>query len=178
MRIFLLILLLSGCVKAEPIAVIGDSLTSVIYSWANVISTPEQPLYIMAQPGRTIRDYEIPRDWVAFHYSHVIYFIGTNDILAELNILKTRRIFRHHIRFMIDRNFKPIVILPPVYDKAKENSLAIRKMMRNTSDNHAVPIIDLANVWDSSWTRDGVHPTEQGHMILAYYIRERLEGIL
>ena len=175
MKILVIILLLAGCVRAEPIAVIGDSITSVKYSWANVIP---RTMYIMAQPGRTIRDYDMPRDWVAVDYRSVIYYLGTNDIREDLKLMKVQRIFRQHIEFMQARKFKPIVILPPIYQGHIENSKVIRKMMATTCYNHGVPTIDLELVWEEDWTDDGIHPTEYGQLLLAEYIDNRLEELL
>ena len=176
MRILTLILLLAGCARAEPIAVIGDSITASRYSWANVIS--RQPMYIMAQAGRTIRDYDMPRDWVAISYKSVLYYLGTNDIIAGSNLFKIQRTFRQHIEFMQARGFKPIVILPPVYPDYPDSSRVIRKMIATTCYNHGVPTIDLEGVWQQDWTRDGIHPTQYGHLLLAEYINDRLEDLL
>ena len=175
MRILAIIMLLAGCVKAEPIAVIGDSITASSYSWANVI--PRQ-MYVMAQAGRTIRDYDMPRDWVAITYHNVVYYLGTNDILSDVNLFKVQRIFRQHIEFMQARGFKPIVILPPIYPDHTESSKVIRKMIATTCYNHDVPTIDLEGVWQQDWTRDGIHPTTSGQLLLAEYIDEQLEGLL
>jgi hypothetical protein len=174
-RVLILLLILSGCVRAEPIAVIGDSLTSVEHSWANVI--PRQ-MYIMAQPGRTIRDYDMPRDWVAVQYKYVIYFLGTNDIIGGISFFKVQRTFRQHIGFMQVRGFKPIVILPPVYPQAEQSSLVLRKMLASTCRNHNVPTIDLEGVWEPDWTFDGVHLTNYSHLLLAEYINEQLKVLI
>ena len=178
MRILALLLLLSACATAEPMAVIGDSITASKTSWANRLTTDEQPMYIMAQSGRTIRDYDMPRDWWARNYRVVIYFIGTNDIIQDQSLMKVQRIFRQHIEFMQARRFKPIVILPPVYPDYVDSSLAIRKMMKATCSNHKVSVIDLDEAWEPWWTFDGIHPTTQGQALMAQYISEKLGDIL
>jgi hypothetical protein len=177
MRILLLLLLLSGCVQAKPIAVIGDSLTSAPNSWANVLNDNGQTLYIMAQPGRAIRDYEMPRDLLAYrpHYYKVIYFLGSVDIIEKTNKSKTEWALKHHLGFLLERNFYPVVILPPVFDKRKIGSHQVRAIIISVCDDKLIPYIDINEVWDVNWTTDGWHPNEYGQRVLAEFISSELE---
>jgi hypothetical protein len=175
LRLLLLLLLLSGCTQAEPLAVIGDSLTSDPHSWANVMDDRGQAMYIMAQPGRTILGYQMPRDiGASSHYYKVVYFLGSVDILERTNRFKTAVILRQHLSFLLERNFEPVVLLPPVFAQRRTNSRLVRAMIVAVCDEKDVPYIDINEVWDIDWTTDGRHPSEYGHTILADYIATEL----
>lgn len=166
--------------NASPIAVIGDSMTANPSSWANLIDDRGQKMYIMAQPGRSIRDYQMPRDFYAYegYYTDVVYFIGSSDIYDRTHFLRIERNINEHLSFLLERGFNVIVILPTIYEGRPVESRIVRSVMRRVCQKHGIPFIDLIEVWDSSWTSDGAHPNEYGHRVLADFIYQRMMELL
>ncbi len=153
----------------EPrLIIFGDSLSTTLKSWPNQLRriAPRWNIHLMAQNGRTIRDFSIPRDlWTKGDRNEtVIYFLGGNDILQRNDIGHAKFRLQSHINFLLERNFKVLLIVPPnlnldpeLYDKANREHRDLIDGYRNTHPNLCV--YDLDNVWDSSQTYDGVHPT-------------------
>ena len=180
-RALLLLLLLTSCSSLQsaplPIAVIGDSITSDPQSWANIIvASSQQQLYISAQPGRSIINYQLPRDLSAHppHYSEIIYFLGSVDILERVSRFKSTLFLRQHLSFLQERSFKVLVILPPVFIQRKIGSEAFRAMMLAVCIEKGISYADSYEVWDYTNTVDGVHPTTYGHQVLAEFITKEL----
>jgi hypothetical protein len=175
LKLLLLLLALSMSIRAEPLAVIGDSITSDPNSWANVLDDGGQDTYIMAQAGRTILGYQPPRDLSATtHYDTIIYFLGSVDILERTHRLKAGLALRQHLSFFQERKFTVIVILPPIFPQRRLGSTAFRAMIVSVCEEKNIPYIDINEVWDIGWTTDGRHPSEYGHTILADYIATKL----
>jgi hypothetical protein len=180
MRALFFLLLLTSCtsgLSAKPIAVIGDSVTSDPQSWANIIvASNQQQLYISAQPGRSIINYQLPRDLSAYspHYSEIIYFLGSVDILERVSRFKSTLFLRQHLSFLQERSFRVLVILPPVFIQRKIGSEAFRAMMIAVCIEKGISYADSNEVWEYTNTVDGVHPTTYGHQVLAEFITKEL----
>jgi hypothetical protein len=135
-----------------------------------------QTMYIMAQSGRTVLGYQMPRDLSAFpsHYYQILYFLGSADILQRSNRFKFTLELRQHLSFLTERKFETVVILPPVFDQRKIGSKAFRDIIIAVCDEKQIPYIDVNEVWDINWTTDGRHPSDYGHEVLAQFITENL----
>ena len=69
-----------------------------------------------------------------------------------------------HLDFLLDRNFKVLLIVPPrfnvdqeMFAKSIEEHRAMIESCRGTREN--LWVYDMEEIWDSSQTPDGVHPT-------------------
>jgi len=180
LRFLLILLLISGCVQAKPIAVIGDSMTAVQYSWANIIDDQGQRMYIMAQAGRSIRDYQVPRDFYAYpgYYNSVIYFLGSSDAYDRTHPFRIKRNFTEHMTFLVERGFTVIVLMPAIYNDMPVQSRQVRDVIRKVTRELDIPVIDLNEIWDEGFTTDGAHPSVYGHQVLAQYIYTELKVLL
>ena len=153
----------------EPrLIVIGDSLSTTLNSWPNQLRriAPRWNIHVMAQNGRTIRDFSIPRDlWTAGDKQEtVVYFLGANDILQRNHVFHAKSRLMTHLDFLLDRNFKVLLIVPPrfnvdqeMFAKSIEEHRAMIESCRGTREN--LWVYDMEEIWDSSQTPDGVHPT-------------------
>jgi hypothetical protein len=126
---------------------------------------PRWNVQVMAQNGRTIRDFSIPRDlWTTGDRNEtVVYFLGANDILQRNAIEHPKYRLQRHVNFLLERNFKVLLIVPPTFglDDATGASLnqehrALFEDYRGTRPN--LWVYDIDNVWDRSETSDGIHP--------------------
>jgi hypothetical protein len=152
----------------EPrLIVIGDSLSTTHESWPNFLReiAPRWNIHVMAQNGRTIRDFSIPRDlWTPSDKNEtVIYFLGANDIFQRNAIMHARFRLKSHIDFLLERNFKVLLIVPPTlgpdsatFDAANEQHRALVESYRGTRPN--LWVYDIDTIWDQAETLDGVHP--------------------
>jgi len=152
----------------EPrLIVIGDSLSTTHESWPNYLRAiaPRWNIHVMAQNGRTIRDFSIPRDlWTAGDKNEtVIYFLGCNDILQNSDVMHATYRLKNHLSFLLDRNFKVLLIIPPHLSKFKashresfQKHRALFESFRGTHPN--LWIYDMDNVWDNDQLLDGIHP--------------------
>ena len=153
----------------EPrLIVLGDSLSTTHESWPNYLRqlAPRWNIQVMAQNGRTIRDFSIPRDlWTPGDRNEtVIYILGCNDILQRNDIMHATYRLKNHLSFLLDRNFKVVLIIPPrleidqkQYGQSIEEHRSLFESFRGTREN--LWVYDLDNVWDTSLTYDGIHPT-------------------
>jgi len=177
------LLLVYFIADAEPgkprLIVIGDSLSTSDQGWPNQLReiAPRWNVQVMAQNGRTIRDFSIPRDlWTPGDKNEtVVYFLGGNDILQRNAVDHAKYRLQTHIAFLLERNFKVLLIVPPSLglddQMFGETNRAHRQMIescRGTSPNLWVYDLDL--IWDPSMTTDGIHPTEELSREIAYVI--------
>ena len=142
----------------EPrLIVIGDSMSTTHESWPNFLRylAPRWNIHLMAQNGRTIRDFSLPRDlWTPGDRNEtVIYFLGTNDMLQRNDIGHARYRLRSHISFLLDRNFKVLLIVPPYlgafqesHGRWMEEHRELIKGFRGTHPN--LWVYDMEQVWD------------------------------
>lgn len=153
----------------EPrLIIIGDSLSTTHESWPGFLRemAPRWNIHLMAQNGRTIRDFSIPRDlWTTGDRDEtVIYFLGTNDILQKNAIVHARSRLKSDIDFLLGRNFRVLLIVPPtlavddnMFSISTQEHRELIESYRDTSPN--LWVYDADNVWDQSETPDGVHPS-------------------
>lgn len=161
----------------EPrLIVIGDSLSTTHESWPNFLRemAPRWNVQILTQNGRTIRDFSMPRDlWTTGDRNEtVIYFLGCNDALQRNEIMYAETRLRTHISFLLDRNFKILLVIPPTLgegdeelSKSIERHRALVKSYRGTHPN--LWVYDADEVWDVSKCPDGVHPNQELSLQLA-----------
>lgn len=148
----------------------GDSLSTTHESWPGYLReiAPRWNVQVMAQNGRTIRDFSLPRDlWTPGDKNEtVIYFLGGNDILQRNNVVHARYRLQSHISFLLERNFKVLLITPPtlgvdpeMFGKTNAEHRALVESYRGTNEN--LWVYDMDNVWNTAQTPDGVHPSAE-----------------
>jgi hypothetical protein len=167
----LLFFLIADAGHDEPrLIVMGDSLSTTHESWPGYLReiASRWNVQVMAQNGRTIRDFSIPRDlWTAGDkHETVIYFLGGNDILQRNDVVHARYRLQSHISFLLERNFKVLLLTPPtlgvdpqVFGKANREHRALIESYRGTHAN--LWVYDMDNVWNTAQTHDGVHPSAE-----------------
>jgi len=165
--------------KEPRLIVIGDSLSTTHESWPAYLRelAPRWNIHVMAQNGRTIRDFSIPRDlWTPGNRNEtVIYFLGGNDILQQNHVAHARYRMESHVAFLLERNFKVLLIMPPslgldeeIFGKSNVDHRALVASFRGTHPNLCV--YDIDHVWNPSDTGDGVHPNPSLSMEIAMAI--------
>lgn len=152
----------------EPrLIIIGDSLSTTHESWPSYLRglAPRWNIQVMAQNGRSIRDFSLPRDlWTPGGRDEtVIYFLGVNDILQRNDIMHATYRLKDHITFLLQRNFNVLLIVPPhlhykpeLFDKSTEEHRELMESFRGTHPN--LWVYDMDHVWDPEQTYDGIHP--------------------
>ena len=176
----LLLYFIADAGTAEPrLIVFGDSLSTTDQGWPAQLReiAPRWDVQVMAQNGRTIRDFSIPRDlWTDGDKNEtVIYFLGANDILQRNAVVHAKHSLQSHIAFLLERNFKVLLIVPPSFhldeEKYGEINRAHRELVESCrGTNPSLWVYDIDNVWDASMTADGIHPTVELHREVAYRI--------
>lgn len=165
----------------EPrLIIIGDSLSTTHESWPNYLReiAPRWNVQVMAQNGRTIRDFSIPRDlWTNGEKNEtVIYFLGGNDILQCNNVAHAQYRLQTHLTFLLERNFKVLLIVPPVFGmRDEERFLAHNQEHRALIESYRgynpnLWVYDVNEVWDNAQTYDGIHPNAKLSMDVAMAI--------
>ena len=180
MKKFIALILLGGIwitswfapnLRADPVIVIGDSLSAVHYSWANQIRDAGTRVRLLAQNGRAIVEYELPRDLMADgNYSKVLYLLGGNDALKGYPLSAVKRHFRAHMVLLRQRGFNVTVVVPPVFPFQQEDSVAVRLVLLCQCSSMSLDCIDLQDIFPDVPTYDTVHPTPQGHAMLMDFI--------
>jgi hypothetical protein len=127
---------------------------------------PRWNIQVMAQNGRTIRDFSMPRDlWTPGDRNEtVVYFLGGNDILQRNHVAHAKYRLQTHLNFLLERNFKVLLIVPPTFSLDREmfaeTNEQHRAMVESCRGSHPnLWVYDIDNVWDTSQTPDNVHPT-------------------
>ena len=146
--------------------VMGDSLSAQHDSWPQHGDFDKWNLQIMAQSGRTIRDFDVPRDLKAQRPGDtVIYFLGINDLYygsahAEL-FLRTLPNMRLHFQTLDSKGFKTLVLLLPLIAAGTaKNWRNLRiNMIRESKLYDSFRFYDLQRTWRDEDTTDGIHPT-------------------
>lgn len=161
----------------EPrLIIMGNSLSTTHESWPNLLRemAPRWNVHVMAQNGRTIRDFSIPRDlWTSGNKNEtVIYFLGSNDILQLNAVAHAKFRLQSHVAFLLERNFKVLLITPPTFDideaifgASIASHRALFESFRGTDPK--LWVYDLDHIWDPTETSDGIHPTEALSMKIA-----------
>lgn len=168
----------------EPrLIIIGNSLSTTHESWPNYLRglAPRWNIHVYAQNGRSIRDYDPPRDlWTSGSLPEtVIYFLGTNDVLQNTDIISATYRLRNHLSFLLDRNFKVLLLNIPYltigngrYTESLEQHRALIDSFRGSHPN--LWVYDVNNIWSVESCPDGIHPDAD----LSYKIAEAINWVL
>jgi hypothetical protein len=164
------LILLAGNANAGSIMVIGDSFSAAFNSWVNLYrDRPGNRTKILAQSGRAVIDYALPRDISPiFGISRVYYMLGSNDIGRGVWPGSTLFYLNTHLGELVRRNFKVTLVLPPVFPEYEDASHATRAVMIPWCAR--VRCIDLAEIWDSVPLLVDNHPTDAGQQIILDFI--------
>ncbi len=164
----------------EPrLIIMGNSLSTTHESWPNLLRelAPRWNIHLMAQNGRTIRDFSIPRDlWTSGNTNEtVIYFLGSNDILQLNNVVHAEYRLQSHVAFLLERNFKVLLIKPPtfaideaIFGASNASHRELFESFRGIDPN--LWVYDMDNIWDNAETLDRIHPTQALSMKIAIAI--------
>lgn len=164
----------------EPrLIVIGDSLSATASSWPVYMEAPV--INLMAQIGRTARDYSPPRDLRPTHAGdRVVYFLGGNDIGMQSvhngDPGPTRIVVLDHLRFLTGRGFRVLLVIPPDFgfDLLAQSNRKHRNMFA-AIELPGVTTIDINEVWDTDRTLQyGIHPDPS----LSYDMAKAIERML
>ena len=149
--------------------VIGDSIAADNYSWANQIRDTGVRLRLLAQAGRTIKNYTVPSDIKPdFNYRDVYYSLGTNDVYFGNNMIEVKAALKRHLDDLSE--FNVTVLVPAAIEALPEASKQMRKMLKYQCKIRNLPCIDLQRIWPKVITWDSIHPTAEGHTMLMEYI--------
>jgi hypothetical protein len=154
--------------RNEPrLIIMGDSLSTTHEGWPNFLReiAPRWDIHVMAQNGRSIRDFSIPRDlWTNGEKNEtVVYFLGANDILQCNFVDHAKYRLETHLNLLLERNFKVLLIVPPTLDVNEERfakpMAEHRAMIERFRGYHPnLTVYDMDEVWDNTHTMDGIHP--------------------
>jgi hypothetical protein len=180
-------IIFASTANADPAAprliIVGDSISAMHDSWPSKLDeiSDRWLIQVMAQNGRTIRDFSFPRDlWTLGEENDtVVYFLGSNDILQHNNVAFAKYRLQTHIQFLLDRNFKVLLVKPPnfgldeeIFGKSNKRHRALFESLRGTSPR--LWLYDIDNVWDPAVTHDGIHPTGELSIEIAQAINMAL----
>ena len=162
MRAILFLLAVLSTNAMAGVLVIGDSMSAQVNSWpAYYREYTGDNVMVMAQNGRTIRDFTMPNGLVAMpNVDKVIYFLGTNDRLAGIpqSTIASRSLTQ--LRFLKDRGFTVTVVLMP-------GDSVVNRVLRAKAKGLRMGLIDLSPIWDNSLTYDGIHPKPELSRMIA-----------
>ncbi|MEH6593034.1 MAG: SGNH/GDSL hydrolase family protein [Halioglobus sp.] len=163
--------------------VVGNSISTTHHSWPNVLGdlSDRWAIHVMAQNGRTIRDFSFPRDlWTAGNQNDtVVYFLGGNDILQRNHVDFAKYRLQLHANFLLQRNFKVLLVMPPNFgldeEMFGESNRQHRKIFEDLRGTHPrLWVYDIDAVWDPAGTSDGIHPDDE----LSYEIAQAINWVL
>ena len=156
----------------KRLIIMGDSLSATAESLPTFLTGYH--LNLLAQGGRKVHEYQPPRDLRKMAPDdHVVYFLGTGDILTNADAADTLPYILHHLRQITAQGFNVTLVVPPKFKikQFKETNRDHRRMMR-AIDLPGVDICDIQWVWDKSRTWDKIHPLPDLSMKMADYIQE------
>lgn len=175
----LLCILCSAVVRADTtqnFLVFGDSLTSPNHSWANLIHKLEIANFqISAQPGLRMIDIDAPRhirpyggEWGA------VIWLGTNDAGSGLSPDQVAMYTRPKVAFLQSRGFRVYLVLPVYFPNHPRAQLmqTMRDTITEIAHEYGAEILDPPFPYDTA--ADGIHPSPQGHVLLASYFIDAL----
>lgn len=180
-------MLLVSAANADHVAprliVVGNSLSTTHHSWPQVLGdiSDRWVIHVMAQNGRTVRDFSFPRDLFTSGDKNdtVVYMLGSNDIGQRNHIDYAKYQLQTQLSFLLERNFNVLLIIPPsfgldeeVYGESNRRHRALFESYRGTHPR--LWIYDLDNVWDPALTTDGIHPSDE----LSAAIAEAINWVL
>ena len=177
---FILVLILgfTNVVQAKGVVVIGDSLSAMEDSWPSYIYGHH--IGLMAQGGRTIRDFDIPRDiFAGIPFTTAVYFLGANDAAQGYRTYFAHGQFKTHIRLLQRRYFNVVVIIPPLFTNSPyeiENFVKLRREMFTLCSQMELNCHDSMDVWDNDLVaEDGVHPLPELSSKLGYWMQDIID---
>ena len=177
----LIILLVAIPVKAERrITIFGDSLSASSHSWAEKLRSPDVHIRNYAWEGLLLRDFTVPRWLTCFRFyglpaDQVVLWFGVNDAVLGSSIGYGVRL-RDALQVLEGRGCRVYLMLPPLYiDRLATHNALIR--IRRTAYRLAREYDNVQVIepyWDTALTRDGLHPTDALHELLAEQMGELL----
>ena len=170
------LLFLSSSCQASGILVIGDSISAQPDSWPAVIrESTGKHIMVMAQNGRTARDFTLPADLRSdSNMDTAIYLLGANDALQRTRpALFAERVLTQ-LRFLKDRGFRVLVVLVPEFADRESDVIKINKILIRKANGLKLEIVDLMPVWDNRLTYDTIHPVPALSRQIATVIKETL----
>ena len=172
MKYIILIAALLAPLANAGVLVIGDSMSAQSTSWPTYYREyTGDNVMVMAQNGRTIRDFTLPNDLKADgNIDKVYYLLGGNDAFQSTptNLLANRVLSQ--LRFLKDRGFDVTVILVPEFANKERQVRRVNNVLKKKAAGLRIKTIDLMAVWDTSLTSDTVHPLPALSRIIADYI--------
>jgi hypothetical protein len=164
----------------KGVIVIGDSLTAMEDSWPSYIVGHH--IGLMAEGGRTIRDYDIPRDIVAgIPFTTVVYFLGSNDAAQGYPTYLAHMRFKSHMEFLKQRYFRVVVVIPPAFTKspyAAQNFIKYRRELMSLCKGLELDCYDSMEVWDNDLLEDdGIHPLPELSRELGYWLQDIIDMV-
>ena len=102
----------------------------------------------------------------------MVYFLGANDILQCNCVDHAKYRLNTHINFLLERNFKILLIVPPTLNLSEERfakpMAEHRVMIEKFRGYHPdLTVYDIDEVWDNTHTMDGIHPDAELSMEIA-----------
>ena len=159
----LLVALVWGLLAYEThagVLVIGDSMSAQATSWPTYLrENTRQNVQVMAQNGRTIRDFTLPNDLHADNnITTAVYLLGGNDAFqATPDHVLAERVLTQ-LRFLKDRGFKVVVVKVPEFTMSVRQVRRVNNIILRKARGLKLKVVDLAPVWDTDLTSDTVHP--------------------
>lgn len=148
------------------VLVYGDSLSSPVCGWPHQLEEFSQiKVQLNAMPGRTWSEWTLPDDmYPTDELSAVIIWLGTND--SAWGVDRRPQFMRRvtsHVNELVGRGFTVFVGLPPLYTPA---FAPVRKKLQSLARPPYVLVHDVN--WRNMPTLDGIHPTCDGHVRVAW----------
>ena len=152
--------------------VIGDSISAQVTSWPTYYrEMTGKHVMVIAQNGRTIRDFTLPNDLRAEDsLDEVFYFLGANDAFQSTRLPLLKERVMTHLRFLKDRGFKVTVILVPEFAGREVSAKKVNTILIRKAKALNMRVVDLMPVWDTVLTSDTVHPLPKLSRIIARYL--------
>ena len=149
---------------AKGVIVMGDSLSATEDSWPSHVNGHH--IGLIVQGGRSIRDFDPPRDiFAGLPFTTVVYFLGSNDAAQGYPTYRAHLQFRAHMELLDSRRFKVVVVLPPHPTKSpysEANFTKLRGEMKVICREMKLDCHDIMEVWDDEQVvEDGLHPNEE-----------------
>jgi lysophospholipase L1-like esterase len=176
--IAIFVLAFSSQSVGKGVIIVGDSLSAMEDSWPSYIKGHH--IGLMAQGGRTIRDFDIPRDIVAgTPFTTVVYFLGANDAAQGYPTYYAHMRFKSHLQLLKQRHFKVAVIIPPTFTKspyATENFIKYRRELMSLCTTLELDCYDSMEVWDNDLLEgDGIHPVPELSRKLGCWLQDIID---
>jgi hypothetical protein len=161
---FVLMCAMATSCRAGPLLIFGDSLSSGACAWPQVFSEYNIAVQVQAQPGRMLMEWNPPSDLYPFSGSRVVIWMGSNDAIwgVENRPNWIGRI-KDKVAWIKRRFGEVIIILPPQFEVIDTEK--VRELLSGLDATIIDPVW-----WSDIETGDGVHPTCEGHRLVAYHL--------